>query len=146
MAELEQKALQLAVRYGPVSDMLILARRLGVLVVTAPRTLALAGVSFPKTGKPTIWAHPVLQNGLERFALAHELAHVLLHSNVIENHTDSKFGGTMGCDEATEFALYLLVPEEQLQAAIAADAFIDEYKLATRFGITPGFMRLRLGF
>lgn len=72
-----------------------------------------------------------------REKLAHELGHIIL-----EHHNDSRKNYLQKENEADRFALFLLIPNNELKKQIKIHN--NEYELADYFGVTPTFMRKRL--
>ena len=87
------QALQLIEQHGiktaPVPIERI-ARALGVKVQYAPFDGELSGMAFIKDGVPIIGVNSLHHPNRQRFTLAHELAHIQLHRDQLENavHVD----------------------------------------------------------
>jgi hypothetical protein len=92
-----------------------------------------------------IWLRPGMDEGYQRFTLAHEIGHVLLH-DTRAMVTDSSFeaGGAEG--QATHFAVRLLVPylylEDEVVWAPKAERTIAV--LARKFHVPEPIMNLAL--
>jgi Zn-dependent peptidase ImmA (M78 family) len=97
--------------------------------------------------------------GRQRFTIAHELGHFLLHSNR-ELFVDKDYvvhfrdeNSSTGCDpvevEANQFAAELIMPEVEVRQLFSEQRFdIDDEgalrKLARRFQVSPTAMAVRL--
>ena len=117
------------VRAAPVPlDRII--RAAGVIVQYGPFDGELSGMAFIKDGQPMIGVNSLHASTRQRFTLAHELGHILLHRPVLEAsgvHVDK---GSLRRDslasegvddqeiEANNFAAELLMPEPLLAAAL----------------------------
>lgn len=131
------------------------ARRLGLVVQYRPFNGDLSGMSFVKEGVPVIGVNALHHVNRQRFTLAHELAHVLLHRDELasEVHVLNRDAVTeTGTDpfevEANAFASELLMPELWVRAEIGPrwDVHDDELitRLAKRFGVSTLAVQNRL--
>lgn len=81
----------------------------------------------------------------QRFTIAHELGHALLDGEGIHNRTETSYNlGNYRENEAkvNRFAAALLMPEENVHAALAAGK--DLAQMAEIFGVSQVAMRIRL--
>lgn len=117
------------VRTAPVPlDRIV--RAAGVVVQYAPFDDELSGLAFIKDGQAMIGVNSLHSTARQRFTLAHELGHILLHRPVLEAsgvHVDK---GSLRRDnlasagtddqeiEANNFAAELLMPEPLLATAL----------------------------
>lgn len=141
------------VRAAPVPiDRII--RAAGVVVQYGPFDGELSGMAFIKDGQPMIGVNSLHNSTRQRFTLAHELGHILLHRPVLEAsgvHVDKgslrrDSLASQGVDdqeiEANNFAAELLMPEPLLAAALeglnldfedeeAVQALAKKFKVST---------------
>lgn len=95
--------------------------------------------------------------GLERFTIAHEVGHAVLHADdAWVGVLPLMEGGRTWCRtnsveppefQANRFASYLLVPRDRLLPVLPATSWGGwpvVYQLAETFGVTPTAMRVRL--
>lgn len=140
-------------------DVAALAQKLGarVLIEWAPDDVSGALVS--KGGRPVILAnekHPPVR---QRFSIAHELGHLLLHASddttrntrsaVVLFRDERSTTGTHKQEiEANRFAASLLMPAEEVRRRVANRvSFLDEdfiAGLAREFYVSPQAMAYRL--
>jgi len=140
-----------------------LARLIGAKLKYSPLDEELSGMVFIKEGRPIIGVNATHHVNRQRFTIAHEIGHVMLHKNFItkEVHVDKTFPMLMrdskaskGIDiieiEANAFAAELLMPEAFLKEAlenksydIDDDAFVES--LAKKFKVSLHAIQLRLG-
>jgi Zn-dependent peptidase ImmA (M78 family) len=84
-----------------------------------------------------------------RLALAVAIGHVCLHNDNVSTNTDNRSllelggGPSDKSIEANNFAVSLLLPEQDLRAALDADNH-DAFKLAARFDIPVSILLVRL--
>lgn len=136
-----------------------IARSLGAKVEFAPFDDELSGMAFIKDGVPAIGINSLHHPNRQRFTLAHELAHVLLHSAELEKavHVDkgslrrdrvSATGTDMLEIAANAFAAELLMPEEFLSAALDEKLDLEDpqvlEKLANKFRVSVTALQHRL--
>lgn len=136
-----------------------IARQLGVKVEFAPFDDELSGMAFIKDGVPAIGINSLHHPNRQRFTLAHELAHVLLHSAELKKavHVDkgslrrdrvSATGTDMLEIAANAFAAELLMPEELLSAALGEKLDLEDpqvlEKLANKFRVSVTALQHRL--
>lgn len=154
-----QLLVQHAVKSAPVPVERI-ARELGVRVEYAPLDGELSGLAHVREGVPIVGINTLHAPNRQRFTLAHELAHVQLHSPELEHAVHVDRGSlrrdglaASGTDpteiEANTFAAELLMPRELLLPMLegkSVDLEDDEAiaALARRFRVSEAAMRFRL--
>lgn len=140
-----------------------IAKKLGAQLRFSPLDDELSGMIYVKEGTPLIGVNALHHPNRQRFTIAHECGHLLLHRAQItkEVHVDKAFPMLMrdsisatGINEieieANHFAAELLMPESLLAKALADVPFdIDDDSavsgLARSFKVSPSAMRFRLG-
>ncbi len=123
----------------------------------------LSGMVYVKDGTPIIGVNALHHPNRQRFTLAHEVGHLVLHRAEITKqiHVDKGFPMLMrdsvssaGIDEmeieANFFAAELLMPEEFLARSLQGQSFdIDDEgavsALAKEYKVSTAAMRFRLG-
>lgn len=84
----------------------------------------------------------------QRFTLAHELAHYVLHRSDSDSFTDTVFFRGASSDgmefAANAFAAELLMPEDRVRKAIRDGKLRDVGKLAEHFGVSAVAMLYRI--
>lgn len=137
-----------------------IAKTLGIRVEYAPLDGDLSGLAYIRGGVPIVGINALHSPTRQRFTLAHELAHICLHHDQLEDtvHVDRgslrrdavAASGTDATEiEANTFAAELLMPEHFLKSALngrAIDMEDDEAvtALAKRFKVSEAAMRFRL--
>lgn len=156
----EQAAKSLLTRMGveatPVPVEAI-AKRLGIVVQIVPLDDHLSGMSFVKDGHSVIVVNASHHPNRQRFTLAHELAHHVLHKPYLaENvHVDTAVlarndRSSAGVDskevQANAFAAELLMPQSELRRFGRVDVNDDVRvgELARRFKVSSTAMAVRL--
>ncbi|MDF2116382.1 ImmA/IrrE family metallo-endopeptidase [Roseiarcaceae bacterium H3SJ34-1] len=148
------------VRAAPVPlDRIV--RAAGVVVQYSPFDGELSGMAFIKDGQPIIGVNSLHSSTRQRFTLAHELGHILLHRPVLEAsgvHVDK---GSLRRDslssegvddqeiEANNFAAELLMPEPLLAAALVGhDLDLEDEEavqaLAKKFKVSATALQFRV--
>jgi len=96
---------------GPIEDLLGVVERAGVLVVHRPLgTAAQDAVStWPDGGAPMMVVNTGLPPDRERFTIAHELGHLVMHDAPGDDQES----------EANDFASALMAPADQVRADLA---------------------------
>lgn len=140
-----------------------IAKGLGAQLRFSPLDDELSGMIYVKDGTPIIGINALHHPNRQRFTIAHECGHLILHRAQItkEVHVDKAFPMLMrdsvsaaGVDdmeiEANHFAAEFLMPESLLTTTLGTDPFdIDDEKavtvLAKKFKVSPSAMRFRLG-
>ncbi|WP_027545310.1 ImmA/IrrE family metallo-endopeptidase [Bradyrhizobium sp. WSM2254] len=139
-----------------------LAKALGVRVEFNPFDDELSGMAFLRDGKPVIGVNANHHPNRQRFTIAHELGHVLLHRNRLEaavlvdksrNFIARDTVSAEGTDpveiQANAFAAELLMPKKfvrQVLSESARDLQDDDYliSLAKRFRVSLAAFQYRL--
>ncbi len=162
LAEVRQRATALlreqGVRTTPV-DVTTLAERLGISVVAQPMEEAVSGVLVVRDGRAAIGVNQAHHPHRQRFTIAHELGHYLLHSGdtrlfvdagLTFYRDDSSADGTYAQEiEANAFAAELLMPEHLLKQCLGNQK-VDLHddlavaRLAARFGVSGQALTIRL--
>lgn len=117
-----------------------------------PLDASISGRLYRKDGRWIISVNKKHHINRQRFTLAHELAHYVLHKSESDSFTDTVFfrGASVNNFEyaANEFAAKLLMPEERVRAVIRSGTK-NIGKLAESFGVSVAAMLYRvkqLGF
>jgi Zn-dependent peptidase ImmA (M78 family) len=134
----------------------------GAIIRFAPLDEELSGIIFIRDGIPIIGINAIHHPNRQRFTLAHEFGHLVLHKHLITSmvHVDKKLPYFMrdaksasGTDkieiEANQFAAELLMPEAILLQEIQREAFdIDDEapleELARKFRVSKQAMGHRI--
>jgi Zn-dependent peptidase ImmA (M78 family) len=138
------------------------AKSLGALIRFQPFDEELSGMIFIKEGVAIIGVNALHHPNRQRFTLAHEIGHLVMHRDIIstEVHVDREFAVLMrdatsatGQNkierEANRFAAALLVPRNLLEKELKAKPFdidgqspLDE--LAKKFRVSKQMMEFRI--
>ena len=136
-----------------------IAKAMGVSVRYAPLEDELSGMAFVKDGVKVIAVNALHHPNRQRFTIAHELAHHVLHAPELATgvHVDKvvlrrDMLSTTGTDdleiEANTFASELLMPRDLLSTVVDHSVDLnDEGQLATvakRFRVSPAALQFRL--
>lgn len=138
----------------------------GAVLQYVPLDDELSGMAFIKDGQPVVAVNALHHPNRQRFTMAHELGHLLLHRDYLAAgvHVDKEFKvspervlqrgalAASGVDayemEANAFASELLMPQEWLQNETHGSWDIDDGErlaaLAKRFKVSPAAMQFRL--
>lgn len=137
-----------------------IARAMGVKVQYAPFDGELSGMAFIKDGTPMIGINSLHNANRQRFTLAHELAHIVLHRDKLELsvHVDKGIlrrdavtaEGTDPTEiEANNFAAEFLMPAPILDAVLDGhvvdledEAAVEGF--AKRFRVSPTAFQYRV--
>lgn len=121
-----------------------IALHMGVRVIRSDEHGDWSGqLTFDKGG-PTIWTRESDHEVRQRFTIAHELGHLLLHP--IERHyRDTTFVGNSKESEANAFAADLLIPFWMLTVAVRSVGR-DIEQLARMFRVSLRAMEIRLKY
>lgn len=140
-----------------------IAKKLGAQIHFSPLDDELSGMIYIKQGMPIIGINSLHHPNRQRFTIAHECGHLILHKTQItkEVHVDKAFPMLMrdsasaaGVNEieieANYFAAELLMPVPFLAEALGNEPFdIDDDSaisgLAKSFKVSSSAMRFRLG-
>lgn len=137
------------------------ARALGAVIEARPLDGALSGAIFVKNGVPVIGVNSLHPENRQRFTIAHEIGHWVLHRDRLQGvvHVDKTFPvlrrdqeSASGIDlieiEANAFAAELLMPTASLELEFATPLDIDDEdrlsRLAKQFKVSVSAMRYRL--
>lgn len=143
-----------------------IAKALGARVRFSPLADDMAGMIFVKDGVPTIGVNSLHHPNRQRFTIAHEIGHLVMHKDLItaEVHVDKNFPvevprlkrdgvAALGTDqveiEANQFAAELLMPDELLADALDDQKFdIDDEspleKVAKKFKVSKQALEFRI--
>lgn len=148
---------------GPPVPVERVVRSLGARLRYSPLDDELSGMIYVNKGMPIIGVNALHHPNRQRFTIAHECGHLILHKKQItkEVHVDKAFPMLMrdlvsaaGIDdmeiEANFFASELLMPQSMLANALGNAPFdIDDDStvsaLARNFKVSQSAMRFRLG-
>lgn len=163
VAAARNEAQKLIERFGvktPPVPVERIAKELGIRVQYAPFDGDLSGMAFVKDGKPIAGVNSLHHPNRQRFTLAHEIGHIVLHRQLIESEVHIDKGSlrrdtlaSAGVDPieiaANAFASEFMMPEHLLEAAMSGrpiDLEDDELVagLAKRFKVSEAAMRFRL--
>jgi len=127
-------------------DVNAVAERLGLEVSEEIMEKDLSGYLEFRNGRWVAGVNALHHRNRQRFSLAHEIGHYLLHRN--QEFRDKLFtrrDQDWAPEEiaANEFAADLLMPEEQVRAAIAA-GILKISELANTFSVSAEAMRFRV--
>ena len=79
----------------------------------------------------------------QRFDAVHELAHILLHQNVNQNHMNNKSTYKLLEDQANSFASFMLLPERDFLGELYAPTLDGLLSLKERWGVSVAAMIMR---
>ena len=145
--------------YSIPVDVEAIAMAQGVAIYRQDLEDSVSGVLVVKNGRGVIGVNEGHHPNRQRFSIAHELGHYLLHpdagsvfvdrSPVFFRDKTSSEGVEEQEIDANAFAAELLMPEEDLKAQLDGrpiDAFDDVSvrRLATRFGVSAQALTIRL--
>lgn len=135
-----------------------IARQLGVRVQYAPLDNDLSGMAHIREGVVIVGVNSLHAPNRQRFTLAHELGHVVLHRKILEDNVhvdrvllrdrDSSAGLYREEIEANAFASELLMPAEFLDTMLGGRQVIldDDEEISTlakKFRVSESAMRFR---
>jgi len=115
-----------------------IAKQLGAILQYAPLDDELSGMAYVKDGHPIIGVNAMHHPNRQRFTIAHEIAHLVLHRDYItaQVHVDKAFtlkrdpvaaSGTDALEiEANAFAAQLLMPADWVKQAFATELELDD--------------------
>lgn len=140
---------------GPSTDIRELVQKLGITLIDAPHDPAspdLSGAAVMKDGQPFILVNESHRPERQRFTIAHELGHLLMHVSTGKAVLFRDDVSARGVDpfevEANAFAAALLMPEERVRRLVPEpmnpmdDDGIE--RLAKRFEVSGQAMAIRL--
>ena len=140
---------------APPVDIAGIATALGISVNYERLDGDVSGVLLLENGVARVAINDAHHRHRQRFTLAHEIGHVLLHARGDRVFVDRRFfrnewsssGELREEIEANAFAASLLMPRAFLEQCVEADGSItdvDVFRLATRFEVSEQAMTLRL--
>jgi len=136
-----------------------ITRKLNILVDYTPLDRELSGMAMIKDGQKLIWVNSLHHPNRQRFTLAHEIGHHVLHEDILQQgvHVDKgvlrrdtvSSAGTEQIEiAANAFASELLVPQTTLKDLIDKEFDLDDNgsieKLAKKFRISTAAVQFRL--
>lgn len=154
-AEALQKS---GVRAIPISVTRV-ARHYGIEVFVEEFAEDVSGVLLVEDEQPLIGVNSQHHMNRQRFSVAHELGHFLMHMSGRNTFVDGAFVffrdhvSTQGTDlqeiEANAFAAALLMPEDAIYAELRRGEIdvLDEYavdRMAAKFGVSAQALAIRL--
>jgi Zn-dependent peptidase ImmA (M78 family) len=161
-ARAEETLANLNIRSAPIPVEKI-AKGLGAQIRFSPLDEELSGMIFVKDGIPIIGVNALHHPNRQRFTIAHEIGHLVLHRPMItaEVHVDKAFPILMrdavsatGTKEveiaANRFASALLMPSALLEQALEGKTiYLDDDKsleaLAQKFKVSTKALEFRMG-
>lgn len=136
-----------------------IARALKIEVEYTPLDDELSGMAFIKDGRRFAWINALHHPNRQRFSLAHEIAHHILHEDLLKQgvHVDKGILrrdklSSQGTDDlevqANAFASEFLMPTDHVEAALPPNFDLDNIEhinqLADRFRVSLAAMQYRL--
>lgn len=153
-----QRALKKSGAKNVPVDVEAVARSLGAHVRYSPFEGELAGMLVRGDGQPVIGVNSIHPRNRQRFTIAHECGHLMLHEG--EVHVDRRLQvhrrdetSSMAIDpdeiEANRFAAELLIPHDLIMADLKGREIDIEddnqiRELAEKYGVSAQSMTLRL--
>lgn len=144
---LQEYASEIPVRVGA------LAKALGLDVVVATLPLSISGMVKPEGGKYVIKVNRFEPKERQRFTIAHEIAHYLLHRNLIAKGVvdstlyRSKLSSRLEA-EANKLAADILMPRHIVSRELSnVPEYVDDVDayLAEKFRVSKSAMDIRTG-
>jgi Zn-dependent peptidase ImmA (M78 family) len=130
-------------QYRPAYDPYVIVESLGVQLNEIENVNWSGAVRFDGVNA-AMWLKKSDGRRRKRFTLAHELGHLLLHSDKGDGmFRDSTFGGTPEEQEANAFAAELLMPADDLRR-YGAGFGSDSERLADIFDVSTSALNVRL--
>lgn len=142
---------------NPPIDLEEIAEFLKVKVTREPLDPDVSGVMLFENGKKSVAINSNQHINRQRFTLAHEIGHLILHATSNEDriHIDRRFFRNSSSSsgeikeeiEANAFAACLLMPKKFLKRTVEKEGLLtdfDIYKLALRYKVSEQAMTLRL--
>ena len=139
------------------------AKKMNARLMYSPLDDELSGMVYIKDGIPIIGVNALHHPNRQRFTIAHEVGHLVMHRGLIERevHVDKTFlmlrrdtdstSGTEAVEiEANSFAAEILMPEIMISNALKNNAYdIDDEslisRLAIQFKVSTQAIQFRLG-
>ena len=140
-----------------------IAKKMNTRLMYSPLDDELSGMVYIKDGIPVIGVNALHHPNRQRFTIAHEVGHLVMHRDLIEKevHVDKTFlmlrrdtvstSGTEAIEiEANSFAAEILMPEIMISNALKNNAYdIDDKllisRLAKQFKVSTQAIQFRLG-
>ena len=153
LGEFERRAVEDARKSIPVK-LSALANALGVRIVASTLPAGISGELRPSNDGFQISINRHDSSRRQRFTVAHELAHYLLHRDHIGSGIKDDVLYRSGLSdsreaEANRLAAEIIMPFEELRRALSKHGGIPSEdvvaKLAVEFGVSDAAMRIRLG-
>jgi Zn-dependent peptidase ImmA (M78 family) len=165
ISEARRAARALIRRFGitvPPVDVEAVVRNLGIRLVHQPLDDELSGMAFLSKGSKHIVVNSLHHRNRQRFTIAHECGHHVLHADLLRQgvHVDkgvlkrdplSSSGRNLIEIAANAFAAELLMPRALVGAAIPRDfdVLADEdsaeiRRIAEQFEVSPAALHIRL--
>lgn len=136
------------------------AKHLGIKIIYEDFQDEMSGVLVIKNGKPAIGVNRAHHPNRQRFTIAHEIGHFVLHHKHSNNdvHMDKKWAYFRSSTpssvevyevEANQFAAELLMPESLIRQSIEAKGFdlsndLDTSRLAQELKVSEQALTIRL--
>jgi Zn-dependent peptidase ImmA (M78 family) len=126
---------QWGIKNGPAGHLVRLLENHGVLVVfSPPQAASVDAYSFDSRLRPVVILNPIKRDYYrQRFDVAHELGHLVMHS-------DAEPGGRTVEDQAHRFAAELLMPAEQIRdllpSSMGGNAWRSLARLKEQWGVS----------
>lgn len=160
-----ERALEVLAKYGAVNAPVPvekIIKRLDIRIQFSPLDQELSGMALVKDGVAVIGINALHHPNRQRFTMAHELGHHIMHRTHIENavHVDKGFAilrrdtlAAQGTDkmeiEANAFASELLMPRDLLEPVIGTgDIDLDDVdrlqSIAKKFKVSLSALQYRL--
>lgn len=131
----------------------------GIIVCPLPGSDEVSGAIIRRDGKAVIAINPAHHPNRQRFTLAHEFAHFLLHEGNIDEHVDdldfrvnwrnAESAKAINWEEiaANQFAAELLMPTDFVRQDLNTIGQVDSNSiqlLASRYGVSKLAMEIKL--
>lgn len=135
------------------------AKRLGLIIEYTPLDDELSGMAFIKDEQRLIWVNSLHHLNRQRFSIAHEIGHHVLHSDdlrvgvhvdkgILRRDTVSSEGTVDVEMHANAFASELLMPSSEISKALGNDFDLDDSnkveQLSKKFKVSTAAMQYRL--
>lgn len=158
--EIDKRATDLLRKFdlfkAPV-DVEAVAKRLGATVILEDMDDDVSGFLLREKNVATIAANKLHHSNRQRFTIAHECGHLLLHADQGDRlwldkayffrDASSSGGDRLSEIQANQFAAGLLMPDELVRRGLEDErkiSDVDIFRLALRFGVSEQAMTLRL--
>lgn len=135
-----------------------ITKKLNISVEYTPLDRELSGMAMIKEGQKLVWINSLHHPNRQRFTLAHEIGHHVLHQDILEKgvHVDkgtlrrdtiSSTGTNIQEIEANAFASQLLMPKSEIDR-LSQDFDLDDEEsiivLAKKFRVSVAAIQHRL--